>query len=529
MPGLSLFYFEGASVDARENRQTSEDFLAYRYKDDCLVFVVCDGVQQSIDASLAARLLGISLLDVLPAVHGNKKKLESYIEKLRTKIESKIIKVPIDEDDPAYSLHVRARGEIGAQVKFACGVVDFQRSKIDLYWAGDVRFIVYGRNSNIEFSWENDNGQFWSTKGDYALDLSVRMWDINEVSRLAITSDGIRESFKEILGRKYFLSNIDLVKQRYEVGVDDIAGVDITVAPTDGVERLSNLGGVNLLNGNSLVWSRVPGAEKYRIYYTHNESIIHVIELDSRHNSYSIPGNLEDGTFYVQAMSSHALSSELSKPVNYVSTATVVNQEPMQSLLTEPELIKLERIPSTLKTKEPVPVVQLSPLRKRLVFGSCLLSFVTLLIFSFAFYPFIAKKLIPPTLVTATKSPSATVVSTITLLSSTTLSLTTEPTLTYTPELDLTPSVTSVTTLTLTVILPSSTVAFGYDLLDACQRANLDFEPSKWTIYMVDTGDTFINLAQIYNTDIGTLVRINCYEDANNLIAGKYILVPSNP
>ena len=78
LPGLKLFYFEGASLDARDNKQSSEDFISYQYKDGCLYFVVCDGVQQSIDSSLAARLLGINVIDVLPSVKGDKKIIESF-------------------------------------------------------------------------------------------------------------------------------------------------------------------------------------------------------------------------------------------------------------------------------------------------------------------------------------------------------------------------------------------------------------------------------------------------------------------
>src|SRR5687767_10004360 len=108
LPEVNLFYFEGASIDARDNKQFSEDFLTYQYKDNSLYFIVCDGVQQSIDASLAARFFGMDLVEILPLVQGNKKLIETHAQKLRSSIDEKVSSMPFDENDPMYDFHIRA-------------------------------------------------------------------------------------------------------------------------------------------------------------------------------------------------------------------------------------------------------------------------------------------------------------------------------------------------------------------------------------------------------------------------------------
>lgn len=518
LPGLRLFYFEGASLDARDNKQFSEDFVSYQYKDGCLYFVVCDGIQQSIDASLAARLLGVNLLDVLPAALGNKKIIESFAEELRSSINKKILSVPIDKNDPAYGFHVRARDEIGAQVKFACGVVDFKREKVELYWAGDIRFVIYGKNSEILFSWEGDNNQFWSTKGDYALELSLHSWSIDDVSRLSITSDGVRENFKEILSQKIFLNDTRLVNHRYEIGIDDISGVDIKIVPADSFDRLSNLRGVSLINNKSLAWTHVSRAEKYRIYHSHGDSIQHIAEVDSKQKSYLLPDSLGDGALYVQAISSQAISSELSKPVYYVPVHGQVLEpyldEPIQSLGSKKSEPKLEPL-------RPAPDLQPNRLWRRVAVGCGIFGLVLLVAGALSF-SFIMNLLMPPTVTLVTESPTYIVFTPIFVKTET-------PFISSTPS-TLHPSFTPPVTSTDSNVAPIETLSFTLTIdsnLDDCQKKTVLDEPGEWITYQIKSGDTFYRLSQVYNITIEELMRVNCYQ-TSILIAGNYILVPDN-
>ena len=79
LPGVNLFYCDGSSEDARKNQQQSEDFLAYQFtqEDGLFSFIVCDGVGQSIDSGIAARLLGKSIILELPKIGSEKNKIEN--------------------------------------------------------------------------------------------------------------------------------------------------------------------------------------------------------------------------------------------------------------------------------------------------------------------------------------------------------------------------------------------------------------------------------------------------------------------
>ncbi len=330
LPGLKLFYFEGASIDAREGHQASEDFVSYNYKDGCLSFIVCDGVQQTIDSSAAARLFGHEIVEMLHNVDGDKKRIEDFAGRLRSKIDRQIIDMPVDPSNPLPELHLRARAEIGAQVKFACGVINQNKQRIDLYWAGDVRFAVYDKKNKIIFSWEKDNNQFWSTRGDYALNLDKASWSLDSVSRISATSDGIREDFMHILNGKLTLDDSSLVQRRYELGVDDISGLDAVVELNASFEKLQSVRDVRILK-NRLTWTGQQKAERYRIYHKTQDGGFRVLtELSASKNSYDIPSDLLSyGNVFVQAISSLLISSELSKAINYmpIPDDTLISQK----------------------------------------------------------------------------------------------------------------------------------------------------------------------------------------------------------
>jgi len=61
--------------------------------------------------------------------------------------------------------------------------------------------------------------------------------------------------------------------------------------------------------------------------------------------------------------------------------------------------------------------------------------------------------------------------------------------------------------------------------LDDCQRKNLILEPDEWGKYQIQRGDTFSQLANIYNISIEDLMKVNCYEK-DLLYAKDYLLVP---
>lgn len=508
LPGLQISYFEGASLDAREKEQPSEDFLCYQYEHGGLYFVLCDGVQQTIDASLASRLLGTSLLNVLPNAEGDKKIIESFVEDLRLTIDEKLLGTPLDKNDPFFEFNVRARTEIGAHVKFACGVIDFVRGMIELYWAGDVRFVLYGKNANILFSWEEDNKQFWSSRGEYAVQLSTKVWKLDDVSRLSITSDGIRENFKDILDKKVFLNNTRLINHRYKIGVDDISGVDIQLVLSDDSDQLPQLQDVKLVNNSSLVWSRVSKAERYRVYCFQNKLVEFIEEVESRQNSYILPENLPSGDFCIQALSSHLVSSKLSNLVFYTrdlipEVSDVEPVQPLQSKGPEPAIV----------TSVPAPVLKPGRSWRWVAIGFMLLIIVVSFIIFAPLKNLIAHPYVTDVSVRFTSTP----------FMSTTAAVATSQ-LTSLPSF--TPSITSTFSTPTPVAseTPSLTLLINENLND-CQNKIMNDEPNLWTIYQIQRDDTFYRLSRAYNTTVEELMRVNCYS-TSTLLVGNFILVP---
>lgn len=517
LPAVSLFYFEGASLDARENRQLSEDFLSYQYIDNCLYFIVCDGVQQSMDASMAARFLGLSLLDILPNAKGDKEKLESFLGKQRAIIEKKILSTTFDENDPLLPLHMRARNEIGAQVKFACGVVDFNRKKTEVYFAGDVRFVVYGKNLEPLFYWNEDNNQFWSTRGSYSLNLGLRSWDISEISQLSITSDGIREDFNEILSRRKTLHDTKLIHNRYQIGADDISGIDIMIQPVYDASRLPAIKSVKLIKNRDLVWSHVSRAESYRIYFISGNIIRNVVEIDSNQKLYQLPPNLEDGNFYIQALSSKDISSELSKPVHYVAIYDQIS-EPQ---LGEPLVPQTLEPPVGHPTPTSAPTIQPNRDWQRIAIGCGGVVILGFLLLGFFSSSAIMSYLQKPTMTLIFDTPTY-------------ISSTPNFTLTFTPAQTASspaPSPTATTPSTFTfagtdlVSQTPPTISIPDTDLSECQRETMLAEPDKWTKYQIRPGDTFFGLSYQYSTSVEELMRVNCNQ-TTALITNEFILIP---
>jgi len=505
LPRLNLFYFDGASLEARQRQQLSDDFLSFLYKDESLFFVVCDGVGETTDAGIAARMLGKSLLDILPTALGRKKIVESSAERMRSIIDEEISRIPIQSNDEAPHFHLRARKEIGAQVKFACGVVDFKRGKVEIYWAGDIRFVIYDKNLTIIEHWQSDNNQFWSTKSDYSLDLDIISLDIKDVSRLSLTSDGIREEFAKILTKDAYLNDVNLVKHRYEDGVDDISGIDIRILPYEKESQLPQINDAELIDGY-LNWTPVLGAEKYRIYFSVNDKIQEVAENVAKERSFAIPNDNIAGEYYIQAISSKKISSNLSNPVHYDSSFPTQNQNPIRGEMEpKPILVKPD-----LKQPMPFPEIQLNRYWKRfaIIFSILLLLLVGIKILKNILGPSVST-IVVDTPTSSVHIPSRTV--------------------NKTPSVSPTPTVTPSATLTGTLLTPSETPNYTATIevaLDTCQRRTMIDEPGKWEIYQVHIGDSFFGLALTYNTTVEELLRANCYQEPNDLNAEKYILIP---
>ena len=521
LPGLKLFWFEGASLDAREQRQASEDFITYKYKGGNLAFIVCDGVQQSVDSNVAARLFGTRIVEMLSGAKGNKKSIENFSEKLRSEIDQIILDMPVDPNSVP-EFYLRARREVGAQVKFTCGVIDRKEKRIDLYWAGDVRFAVYDKKGKIIFSWEKDNGQFWSTRGDYSLNLDSVSWSFESVSRISVTSDGIREDFNRILAGKLTLDDHRLVQHRYDIGVDDISGFDALIEHDVNLEKLQAVRDVRIAD-KKLVWAEQEKVDKYRIYHSSNDGSLNLVaELSAPNNSYELPFDpLNNEDLFVQAISSRLISSDLSKAVSYKSAPDAALASPKANVLLGKDTIK-----SKIGTSESVhvssPRHEVRPRQPWIKFALGCTGFLgVLLVFSVIGFSVFRGYFFVPTLKSyvATKTPVPS-----------TPSFTAVPTITasvITPDL-LTAIIVGGENSTPSSTLLSPTQLATPDInLSECQNGFLTSEPYKWKKYKIQPGNTLYQLADRYNTSVGELMRVNCFQ-TSNISSGDYMLIPNS-
>lgn len=521
LPGLKLFFFEGASLDAREGNQASEDFVTYKYKDESLSFIVCDGVQQTVDSSIAARLFGTRIVEMLHTVNGDKKIIEDFANKIRSIIDRIILDMPVDPNHPMPDFHLRARTELGAQVKFACGIIDQNKKRIDLYWAGDVRIAVYDKKGKILFSWEKDNDQFWSTRNDYSLNLDKASWHLDYISRISVTSDGIREDFKYILSGKITLDDLRLVQQRYGIGVDDISGFDAVIEHDVNFEKLHAVQDVKVVN-KRLVWEGQPRAERYRIYHSSSEGVLRAItDIPSSNNSYDIPSELlSNGDIFVQAISSWLISSELSKAISYVPVldSTLISQK--VNILPEKDLVSSKTdIPRNIPVNSPVHEIRPKRPWIKLTLGFAGLLGVAFLLLSTVGLSVFRKYFATPTSTTYI----VTLTSTLSTPSFTAIPTITEDT--TTPDLLTAVIVEGESAIPSSVVLSSTPNATSDVNLSECQRSFLISEPDSWKKYQIQPGDTLYQLSQIYNISVGELMRVNCFQ-TSNIASGSYMLIP---
>jgi LysM repeat protein/AcrR family transcriptional regulator len=122
---------------------------------------------------------------------------------------------------------------------------------------------------------------------------------------------------------------------------------------------------------------------------------------------------------------------------------------------------------------------------------------------------------------TAMPSATATPSATPTLTTTATASHTATPTLTATASPTATASHTATSTLTATPT-PTPTSAFT-----PTPTVCVPHQPSGWTIYVVQTGDTLSALAVAVNVALDEVMRVNCITNARFIFVGQRIYLPN--
>ncbi len=529
LPGLKLCFCDGSSYEARTHAQLSEDFLAYRYsyEESYFAFIVCDGVGQSSDAAPAARLFGKYMLQKLPDIYNKKLELENYAHQLKAKIRAEIAQ-SVDQNDPYYRFRALLREDVGSQVKFVCGMLDLKKGMLYLYPAGDVHFILYDRDGRIASHWRDDNGQFWSTKDDIHLNAELIEKPLSQISRISVSSDGIRNYFDDLLNGKYLLNDETLIRKVYEEGKDDLSILDMEFR----AETLMPLEIPSIkLNQKRLEWRFVEHGERYRLCFSENDSVEETIDFDARQNQFFVPADLLQKDISIQALSSQHFSSKVSVPLKgavalpIVPTPVSVDRPvlPADTTLHPRKLVDPHGTPTTYHpidqtasgSRARLPGFKPQPLYLKVVLGvfGVIAGVVAMLLLGV--YLLYGNGMAAPVenTPTATDSPAPTLIPSPT--ETPTLPL---PTWTNTPARGLSPL------FYLTVVMPT----LDPELARAgkCQPPKF---PPGWVTYRVQKGEVFYDLGKKFGIDYPSLMEKNCYKDARDLDAGDLIGVPSVP
>src|SRR5574341_1833558 len=153
VPNAYVRYAYSRSSDSMANQIEGQDYLCFRYNDEKLVFVVCDGVGSSFCGNLAARILGDEVLDWLwmddiPALGSAAALQEVAIARLNRiqkiaghEVESYQIPGHIS---PLIRQALEQQRAYGSEAIFVAGRIDHPSFRVidgmlSLFWMGDTQ------------------------------------------------------------------------------------------------------------------------------------------------------------------------------------------------------------------------------------------------------------------------------------------------------------------------------------------------------------------------------------------------------
>jgi hypothetical protein len=255
LPPCTLRYLYARAGDSRTPSSQGQDYLAWRYAQDVLGFVVCDGVGGSFCGHIAAAYLGEQLLrfvfEVGPTweAAGDTPALAEqaahYLNSWRADGQRLVENVILPPNLPALQVQAleQLRQDYGSETMFVAGRLNFQTADIliTLLWMGDVRVQLFDRTGQqlaIGATWRTADR--WSTRhGVNKRGAQVHTWQGSAaelaIERLIAFSDG----FSSVADRLPML-NDDQVQQLATQQLlaptsDDISFLDVRLKQPDPV------------------------------------------------------------------------------------------------------------------------------------------------------------------------------------------------------------------------------------------------------------------------------------------------------
>lgn len=352
---IAMTYVYARSRDTRNANAMGQDFIAYRWDDKKIVFAICDGVSQSFYGEIAARFLGLRLVDALWQGQGKAlaDHLNRWTEDATREITDKVINPSLPE---MQRVALERKREQGSESMFIAGVIEFTgKGKISLYYMGDMRVWLWdakGQNIPIPDA-KFETRERWSSKvGIKNGELHKTTIALDKVARMTAHSDGVGSFANRMNAVSQDLIN-SIVKEQYNAPAsDDISIFDIDFHYPDIFGKVVTIPTPEfelawMPGSTAVLWAHVWLATRYRISVDDGKSP-YTDEIDAQikvdpaieNVSWEVFGyepKLAEGTSAVcrvQALNDYAYPSGWSEP--FTVSANVVAHETLPAKPTEP-------------------------------------------------------------------------------------------------------------------------------------------------------------------------------------------------
>lgn len=254
-PVATLLLTSRRSHEGSKSNLPNEDYLAFRYDEECLVVVLCDGVGQSFFGDLAARFLGDKLLEWLWALKpddipdndkGGAKLAEKLFNDLHawTTPATELVKdhpLPKDRATSLRRIALERKRDDGSASVFACARLDFSAEKTSClgFWLGNTRLRFWGaRDKALSLASDNTvHHEQWSTaKGplnsDVVHHIVLPSLAKRKVQRLTLHTDGVHQFEDELSGLTLARLKEILRELKEDVASDDVSLLDVVLKKT---------------------------------------------------------------------------------------------------------------------------------------------------------------------------------------------------------------------------------------------------------------------------------------------------------
>lgn len=211
LEGYTFRYANDRSAESQRTDSKGQDYLAIRYNENTLGFVIADGVSQSFFGELASQFLGEHLLSYLMEfgerfVDGSldiQKSLETELNDMAFVATPIINGFQIPQELPGMLVSVlEQKRHMGSQATFTAGFVDITRKKLALAWMGDQRLRLWRNLQEItQEVLGNETFQTaerWSTTTGMVGKLHTKIIDDQKITRLMTYTDGLAILDKEM-------------------------------------------------------------------------------------------------------------------------------------------------------------------------------------------------------------------------------------------------------------------------------------------------------------------------------------------